>query len=123
MFSEQLKKMDEMPYKTMWGVAACLVILCQLLAMVLVVQGQVRKAEIRDSSLDSRRMAIAKCNEAASAAARQSCVQQTLAAFSSPPEPEAANQAQALASPASFERGDAAAGKAQGLMPASYTIR
>lgn len=123
MLSDWLKKLEEMSGKTLLGLAACLVILCQLLAMVLVVQGQVRKAEARDSGLDSRRLALAKCNEAASVAARQSCLQQTLAAFSPPPEPEAANQAQALADAASFEGGKLAAGKAQGLMPASYTIR
>lgn len=123
MFSEQLKKMDEMPYKAMWGVAACLLILCQLLAMVLVVEGQVRKAEARDSSLDSRRVTIARCNEAASAAARQSCIQETMAAFSPPREAEAANQVQGLANPVSFEHGERAAGKSQVLMPASYTIR
>lgn len=123
MFSEQLKKIDEMPYKTMLGVAACLVILCQLVAMVLVVEGQVRKAEARDSVLDSRRMAITQCNEAGSVAARKSCIQQTTTALSLPHDPETATQVQALANSGTLERGDVSPGKAQGLMPASFTIR
>lgn len=123
MFSASLKKIDHMPFKTMLALAACLVIICQLIAMALVVEGQVRKAEARDSSLDSRRTAIAQCNQAGTAAARQSCVQQTQAAFSTPQEPEASVRVQALAISPQLDRADAVAGKEQGLMPASFTMR
>lgn len=122
MFSASLKKIDHMPFKTMLALAACLVIICQLIAMALVVEGQVRKAEARDSSLDSRRTAIAQCNQAGTAAARQSCVQQTQAAFSTPQEP-ASGRVQALAISPQLDSADAVAGKEQGLMPASFTMR
>lgn len=123
MFSDSLKKMDEMPYKTMLGVAACLVILCQLVAMALVVDGQVKRAEARDSALDSRRIAVAQCNEAGSVAKRQNCIQQAMAALSLPDDPEASNQVQVLANTGAIERGDAPTGQVRGFMPASYTIR
>ncbi len=123
MFFDHLKKIDHMPYRTMLGLAACLVILCQLVAMVLVVDGQVRKAKARDSSLGSQRLAIAQCNEASSAAARQSCIQQTIAASSPPHDPEAATQVQTLANSAPFDSGGVSTGKVQAFMPASFTIR
>ena len=63
MFSDHLQKIDEVPYKTLLGVAAGLVILCQLIAMVLVVDGQVEKAQVRDLRYASEQMAIARCSE------------------------------------------------------------
>lgn len=123
MFSDHLKKIDHMPYKTMLGMAACLVILCQLVAMVLVVDGQVRKAEARDSSRGSQRLAIDRCNEASSAATRQSCIQQTMAASSPPHDSETATQVQALANSAPLDSGGTSTGKVQVFLPASFTIR
>ena len=123
MFSDRLTKIDQMPYKTMLGLAAGLVMLCQLVAMVLVVEGQVKKAEARDSSLGSQRLVIAQCNQAGSASARQSCVQQAMAAFNVPHDPEASTQVQALTNSGPLERGEVSTGKAQGFTPAAYTIR
>jgi hypothetical protein len=122
MFSDHLKKIDHMPYKTMLGLAACLVILCQLVAMVLVVDGQVRKAEARETSLGSQRMAIAQCNESSPAGARQTCIQQVMAISGKPHDPVNGLQVQALTDSAPSDRGGVSIGKVEGLMPASFTI-
>ena len=123
MFSQTLKKMDEMPHKTLLVVAACLVILCQLVAMALVVDGQVKRVEARDSALSSQRLAVVRCNEAGLIAMRQSCIQQAMAAWSAAGQPESSSQGQAAANPEAIGRGDAPAGKAPGLVAVSYTGR
>ena len=107
MFFESLKKMDEMPYKSMLGVAAVLVILCQLVAMALVVNGQMKKAETRDSALELRRIAVAECNEAGAVATRQSCIQQTGDALRLPDRIEPSNQLHAVVIQQAVERADA----------------
>ncbi len=63
MFSDHLQKIDKVPYKSLMVVAAGLVFLCQLLAMVLVVDHQVEKAQIRDARYGAVQMAIADCSE------------------------------------------------------------
>ena len=123
MFSDAMQKIDTMRYKTMLGVAACLVILCQLIAMVLVVDGQVKKAEVRDTSLGSQRTAIAQCNETSPAAARQKCIEQATAAPSGPRDPEKGPQVQALSDAVRFDGSGVSIGKVQGFMPASLSIR
>lgn len=123
MFSDHMQKIDTMRYKTMLGVAACLVILCQLIAMVLVVDGQVKKAEVRDTSLGSQRTAIAQCNETSPAAARQRCIEQATAASSGPGDPAQRLQVQALSDPERFDGSGVPVGKGQGFMPASLSIR
>ena len=44
MGAERLKKLDELPGGVLFGIAAALVFMCQLVAMVLVVEGQVQRA-------------------------------------------------------------------------------
>ena len=76
MFSDQLQKIDKMPYKTLLVVAGGLVFLCQLVAMVLVVDSQVEKAQIRDAHYSSAQMVIADCSENYSGPARSRCIEQ-----------------------------------------------
>lgn len=104
---ESLKKIDDKPYKSMLGVAAVLVILCQLVAMGLVVSGQVKRAEARDSAHQSRRIAVAECNEASAVATRQSCIQQTLGTLRLPDQIEPSNQFHAAVVQEVAERADA----------------
>ena len=47
MFSERVKKVDTMPSRVLFGVAAGLVFMCQLAALVLVANGPVGKAHAR----------------------------------------------------------------------------
>lgn len=76
MFSGHLKKIDEIPYKALFGVAAGLVFLCQLVAMALVVDGQVQRAEVRDAQYSSAQGAIADCVASQSGTALGKCIQQ-----------------------------------------------
>ena len=50
MGAERLKKLDELPGGTLFGIAAALVFMCQLVAMVLVVEGQVQRAHTRQAA-------------------------------------------------------------------------
>ena len=61
MFSEHLRKVDDAPAKTLLLIVAGLVIVCQLAAMVLVADGQVEKAQLREATLASARAATALC--------------------------------------------------------------
>ena len=63
MFSDHLQKIDHTSGKTLFLIAAGLVIVCQLVAMVLVSMGQVQKAQSRDLSQASARAAMAWCVE------------------------------------------------------------
>ena len=83
MFSDHLPKIDEVPSKMLFLVAAGLVILCQLAAMALVVDGQVNLAQVRDALRVSERTAINQCMESRLGAARHNCIQQAKAANAS----------------------------------------
>lgn len=50
MGAERLKKLDELPGGVLFGIAAALVFMCQLVAMVLVVEGQVQRAHTRQTA-------------------------------------------------------------------------
>ncbi|MGB4117694.1 MAG: hypothetical protein WBK51_14235 [Polaromonas sp.] len=73
MFSDHLRKIDDAPAKTLLLVAAGLVIVCQLVAMVLVADGQVEKAHLREASQASARAATAWCVESSHGAALREC--------------------------------------------------
>lgn len=79
MFSDHLRKISEVPRRTLLGVAACFVILLQLGAMAMVADGQMKKAQARATLLTSERIAAAHCMERSMGAARHSCVQQARA--------------------------------------------
>jgi len=76
MFSDHLQKLDRISGRHLFLMAGGLVIACQLVAMVMVVGEQVKKAELRDSQQSLQRAAIAQCFEASSRADRQSCMMQ-----------------------------------------------
>ena len=61
MFSDHLRKIDDASAKTLLMIAAGLVIVCQLVAIVLVADGQVEKAQLREATLASARAATAWC--------------------------------------------------------------
>ena len=73
MFSDHLQKIDHASGKTMLLIAAGLVIVCQLVAMVLVSQGQVEKAQAREANQASARAATAWCVESSRGAALKDC--------------------------------------------------
>lgn len=73
MFSDQLRKIDEAPHKSLLLVAAGLVIACQLVAMALVAGEQVHKAQMRGNSQASRDVAVASCVESSRGVAVKDC--------------------------------------------------
>jgi hypothetical protein len=73
MFSDHLRKIEEAPAKTLLLIAAGLVIFCQLVAMVLVADGQVAKAELREASQASARAATAWCIQNSSGTDLRNC--------------------------------------------------
>ncbi len=76
MFSERVKKVDTMPSRVLFGVAAGLVFMCQLAALVLVANGQVEKAHARDAYYTSAQMEMADCSKTYSGPARSQCIEQ-----------------------------------------------
>ena len=123
MFSDHLRKIDALPLKTLFGIAAGLVIVCQLVAMMLVVDGQVAKAKARDARQASEQMAVLQCMESSSGVARHSCLLQVQALAGSS-QPDTPLNSQAMASAA---RNDlpALSGSSplEGFMPASFATR
>lgn len=79
MFSDHLQKFEKISGETLFCVAAGLVILCQLVAMALVADGQVQKAQLRDARQAAETSAMAQCMDASTIAARQGCIQQARA--------------------------------------------
>jgi hypothetical protein len=74
MFSDHLQKIDRSSGRTLFFVAGALVMVCQLVALGMVADGQVKKAQLRDSQLSSQRTAIAQCFENTFDPARSHCV-------------------------------------------------
>jgi hypothetical protein len=136
MFSDHLKKFDEIRYRTLLWVAAGLVLLCQLVAVAFVADEQVTKARIREFQRHTEMLAIAQCIENSAGAARQSCIQQARIMASSSVPPAIGSAPKALADASSEPGGmmasngtSAAAGSVlptqpvQGFMAASFAIR
>jgi hypothetical protein len=86
MFSDHIQQPVEPSYKVWLGVAAGLVVVCQLVAMALVVDGQVERAQSRGIQYASERSALAQCSQSSLGSERQDCVQriQTAASFLPP---------------------------------------
>ncbi len=61
MFSDHLHIIDNAPVKKLFMVAAGLIVICQLVAMALVAEGQVEKAHLREASQVSFQKAMATC--------------------------------------------------------------
>ncbi|UUZ67307.1 hypothetical protein LP416_21275 [Polaromonas sp. P2-4] len=124
MFSDHLRKIDEAPHKTLFGVAAGLVILCQLVAMALVVDGQVAKEKARDAHHAHERMAVAQCMESSMGVARHSCIQQVTTVSGTTQVFYSQEDTQAVASALEIERAVMpAAPQVQSFMPASFATR
>jgi hypothetical protein len=120
MFSDHLLKFDEVPSRVLFLLAAGLVVLCQLVAMAMVVDGQVSMAQVRDASRVSERTAINQCMESSLGATRHSCIQQVKAA-NAPTQDGPSTQALA-----DIEESDITALPAnplQGLLPASFAAQ
>lgn len=83
MFSDDVPKIEEVPYHTLLLISAGLVFLCQLVAMVLFVGSQVETAESRDARGSSVRMVAADCSENYSGVTRTSCIEQMKAQLDS----------------------------------------
>lgn len=80
MFPDPIQQAQEPSYKVWLGVAAGLVIACQLVAMALVVDGQVERAQSRGVQYASERSALAQCSQSSLGSERQNCVLQVQAA-------------------------------------------
>ncbi|MDB5744810.1 MAG: hypothetical protein JWR68_3125 [Polaromonas sp.] len=93
MLTDPIEKVDAVSSRGLFCIAAGLVFICQLLALVLVVNGQVEKAQHRTAQYDSARMAIADCAENHLGPARSQCIEQVnamldpYATFIAQPEP------------------------------------
>jgi hypothetical protein len=118
MFSDHLPKIDEVPSRVLFLVAAGLVILCQLVAMAMVVDGQVSMAQVRDALRISERAAINLCMESSLGAARHDCMQQAQAANAPAPDGQGT---QALADTEESDITALPASPVQGLLPASFS--
>lgn len=63
MFSDHMRKSDTTVVRSLLLFGGALVIVCQLLAMAVLADGQVKKAELRESQLTAQRGAMVKCFE------------------------------------------------------------
>lgn len=64
MISDHFQKVDVISNRTLFLLAGGLVIVCQLVAMALVSDGQVKKAQLRNLGVASQQAAFAQCLEA-----------------------------------------------------------
>lgn len=80
MFSDHVQKISGFPQINLLGVAGGLVIVCQLVAMALVVDGQVQRAGARDLQRVAQQLAFADCIERSTGLTRSGCTQQVQSA-------------------------------------------
>ena len=73
MFSDHLRKIDQSRTKTLMLIAAGVVIVAQLAALVMLADGQVEKAQLREASQASARAATAWCVQSNWGAAIKNC--------------------------------------------------
>lgn len=84
MFSGHRQKVDRSGSKNLFVIAGALVILGQVGAMAMLADGQVKKAELRESQMTLQRVALAQCFESNLGTARSSCMSQLYNEDSSP---------------------------------------
>ena len=83
MFSDDAKKLNKLPGKTLlWGVAAGLVFLCLVIAMTVVVNGQVQRVQERHAQSSLAQDAIADCIESKFGTGLNYCVRDARSANS-----------------------------------------
>ena len=120
MFSDHLRKINEIPRKTLLGVAGGFLILCQLVALAMVADEQVKKAQVREAQRTSERIAAAHCWESSMGAARHSCLQQAKTASLPAAVADPGQAGEAVASNFSVENG-VATHQRQDFRPAMFT--
>ncbi|NMM08411.1 hypothetical protein [Polaromonas sp.] len=123
MFADHLPKIDEVPNRMLFLAAAALVILCQLAAMALVVDGQVNSAQVRDALRVSERTAINRCMETSLGTARHNCIQQAKAAKAAKASIQDGQSTQALADTEESDITALPANPVQGFLPVSFAPR
>ena len=77
MFSDHLQKMNHFPRINLLVAAAALVMVCQLVALALVADHQVKQANVRDLQRAAQQVAMADCVERSTGATRHGCIRQT----------------------------------------------
>lgn len=73
MFSDHVPKIGHTNGRNVFVIAGALLIFCQLVAMVFVADGQVKKAELRANQLQNERMFVAQCLENVKGVAVSTC--------------------------------------------------
>ena len=76
MLSKQFQKIERTSSRNLFLIAAGLVIVCQLVAMALVADGQVKKASLREAQISAQNVALASCFETGSRFDRSNCMRQ-----------------------------------------------
>jgi len=76
MFSEHIKKEEHAAGQNLLVIAGFLVVVCQLVALALVANEQVEKAQIRDAKLGTARAVMAQCLESSAGFERHQCILQ-----------------------------------------------
>lgn len=122
MFSDHLQKIDKTPYRSLLFVAAGLVFLCQLVAMVLVVDSQVEKAQIRDAQYGTAQMVIDDCSENYSGPARNRCIEQMRSELASSSASESQADARSVSGPEG-QRQASMVSRVKGLIQAAFATR
>lgn len=102
-------------------VAAGLVLLCQLAAMALVVDGQMNLAQVRDALRISQRTAVIHCMESSLGSTRHSCIEQATAANAPAQDGPVNPGTQALAITEESDITALPPGSAQAFMPAAFS--
>ncbi|MEO6017947.1 MAG: hypothetical protein ABIP46_11880 [Polaromonas sp.] len=77
MLSDQFQKIERTSSRNLFLIAAGLVIICQLVAMAMVADGQVKRAELRQAQISAQNVALANCFETSTRFDRNSCMQRT----------------------------------------------
>ena len=77
MFSDHLQKMNHFPKINLLVAAAGLVMVCELVALALVADHQVKQANVRDLQRAAQQVAMADCVERSTGASRHGCIRQT----------------------------------------------
>lgn len=77
MFSDHLQKVNHFPKINLLVAAAGLVMVCQLAALAMVADHQVKQANVRDLQRAAQQVAMADCVERSTGATRHGCIRQT----------------------------------------------
>lgn len=77
MFSDHLQKVNHFPRIHLLVAAAALVMVCQLVALALVADHQVKQANVRNLQRAAQQVAMADCVERSTGATRHGCIRQT----------------------------------------------